>query len=110
VLPLLRVIFTIPLSPSISKNDSDAIIEGIRENHRLLVQISVVPEKVQQFIADIEKTGGAAKICGAGAVSGEGGGILWVKTNADISKLLSQYGYQIYHVEGDPLGTRIIHN
>src|SRR5579872_7137709 len=41
---------------------------SIRENHRLLKEIGVVPEKVQRFIAELEEQGGAGKICGAGAV------------------------------------------
>ena len=51
-------------------------VDAIRENHRLLIQIGVVPESVQSLINDIESLGGAAKISGAGAVHGEAGGII----------------------------------
>jgi len=99
---------TLLLDQAIAQNDSEAIIQGIRENHRLLMQIGVVPEKVQNFITAIEKEGGAAKICGAGAVSGQAGGIIWVVSKTNIVKLLRQYGYGSYTVEGDKFGTRIV--
>ncbi len=99
---------TLFLEQVLGNHDLESIIAGVRENHRLLVQIGVVPEKVQHFIAEIEKEGGAAKICGAGAVGGEKGGILWVITKTDISKLLRTFGYASYYVEGDQHGTRII--
>lgn len=57
------------------------VLQAIRENHELLVQIGVVPLKVQQFIRDMESIGGAAKICGAGAVRGEAAGMVWVMTD-----------------------------
>ena len=50
----------------------------IRENHRLLKEIGVVPNEVCQFIKNIEKNGGAAKICGAGAVAGKTAGMVLV--------------------------------
>lgn len=101
---------TLGLDTAIACNDIDAIMSGIRENHRLLMQIGVVPEKVQNFIAAVEKVGGAAKICGAGAVAGDAGGIIWLvcPSKLDISKVLQEYGYIEYKVEGDKLGTRII--
>jgi mevalonate kinase len=99
---------TLFLDKALARNDTEAVIEGIRENHRLLMQIGVVPEKVQHFIAAIEKEGGAAKICGAGAVAGESGGILWIIAKNNISKLIRDYGYVMYNVEGDKFGTKII--
>lgn len=99
---------TLRLDEAIARNDIEAIIDGVRENHRLLMQIAVVPEKVQHFIAAIEKEGGAAKICGAGAVSGQAGGILWVIAKTNIAQLIREYGYISYQVEGDKFGTRII--
>ena len=52
--------------------------ESMCENHRLLVRLGVVPECVQQRISEMEDQGGAAKICGAGTVAGEGAGMVWV--------------------------------
>lgn len=52
--------------------------EVLRENHRLLQHIGVVPEPAAQLIARIEASGGAAKISGAGASSGEHGGMMLI--------------------------------
>ncbi|MEM7441286.1 MAG: GHMP kinase [Pseudomonadota bacterium] len=50
----------------------------IRENHKLLTRIGVVPTTTQDFICQVEAAGGVAKICGAGSVSGESGGMVLV--------------------------------
>lgn len=70
---------------------------AIRENHQLLIQIGVVPEKVQHFIKEIEQIDGAAKICGAGAVRGEHGGAVLVITEdkSALTSLCAQYGYTV---------------
>jgi mevalonate kinase len=80
----------------------------MRENHRLLCRIGVVPQKVQQFVADVETAGGAAKICGAGAVRGQNGGVVLVMADFMPTTLASKYGYKVSPVRGDPLGTRIV--
>ncbi len=76
-------------------NNLPNIKECIRANHRLLTQIGVVPEKAQDFIAKIESLSGAAKICGAGACTGENAGIILVTADSDITSLVNDYGYEI---------------
>ena len=49
---------------------------ALRENHRLLAHIGVVPAPAATLIHSIEAAGGAAKISGAGAHRGDGGGII----------------------------------
>lgn len=49
---------------------------ALRENHRLLQHIGTVPAPTAALIAAIEAAGGAAKISGAGAHRGAGGGII----------------------------------
>lgn len=68
---------------------------AIRENHRLLTHIGVVPGKAQQFVASVEAAGGAAKICGAGAVAGENAGAVLavVEDKAILDKLCSRFRY-----------------
>ncbi len=62
--------------------DADALGAAIRENHRLLTRIGVVPERVQAFVSAVEESGGAAKICGAGSVRGEAAGVVLVVGSA----------------------------
>lgn len=80
--------------------------ESIRANHRLLNHIGVVPEKVQHFIAELESVGGAAKICGAGSVIGEGGGavIATIDEKPALSALCLRYGYSCTPIQGDTRG------
>ncbi len=52
--------------------------ELVRENHRLLCQLGVVPRAVQALIQQIERLGGAAKISGAGSIHGEAAGLVLV--------------------------------
>lgn len=80
----------------------------VRENNRLLKAIGVVPEKVGLFISEIEACGGSAKICGAGSVSGENGGIVLVIADEQPTEICQRYGYTVSPLRGDPLGTRII--
>lgn len=82
------------LDTALRQRDLTTIKESIRTNHRLLVDIGVVPKKVQDFIYAIERSGGAAKICGAGAVAGENAGIIMINTENDITDLLLCYGYK----------------
>lgn len=96
------------LADSIRANDIEGVRRCIRENHRLLVHIGVVPARVQQFIADVELAGGAAKICGAGSVTGEAAGIVLVNSDVPPRELCTRYGYTLIPVRGDPLGTRIV--
>jgi len=52
----------------------------VRDNHRLLMRIGVVPAELGRFAERVEQRGGAAKVCGAGAISGDRGGmmLLWL--------------------------------
>lgn len=96
------------MEQAIRSNDMDEIRRHVRENNRLLNRIGVVPAKVQQFIQSIEAGGGAAKVCGAGSVRGDQGGMVLVIDDRPPTKLCQEYKYTITSVRGDPLGTRII--
>src|SRR3989338_909432 len=80
----------------------------VQENHRLLVAIGVVPERVQRFVREIESIGAAAKICGAGAVAGDHAGIVLVvsENKNAINACCQQYGYELMPVHGEPQGAR----
>ncbi len=68
---------------------ADRLIDGenpitiMREQHRAQVSLGVVPKKVQALIEKIEKSGGAAKVIGAGARTGGGGMVLAIGIRQD---------------------------
>jgi mevalonate kinase len=97
---------------ALQAEDVDAFKSGIRENHRLLNHIGVVPQTVQAFIAEIEQAGGAAKICGSGASRGEAAGMVLVMMPQveELNHLATRYGYRILPIEGDTRGTYIYDN
>ncbi len=66
---------------------------AIRQNQRLLEHIGVVPEPAQDFVRQVEALGGAAKICGAGSVSGNFAGVLLVHLDdhAAMSSLMAKH-------------------
>jgi len=79
---------------------------AIQRNHQLLVQIGVVPEKVQTFISQVEADGGAAKICGAGAVAGDKAGavLVMMEDKNRMASTASRFGYNIIPISGEPRG------
>ncbi|MFB7591287.1 mevalonate kinase [Streptomyces sp. NPDC056169] len=54
------------------------VIAAIRDSARFLTRLTVVPEPVATVIRTVEEHGGAAKICGAGSLTGPGAGALLV--------------------------------
>lgn len=48
----------------------------LRENHRLLCRLGVVPRPIQGLIQQIEMLGGSAKISGAGSIRGSAAGLV----------------------------------
>ncbi len=99
---------TLDLEAAIRGNNMEDIQRIVRENNKLLVRIGVVPPRVQQFIADVESWGAAAKVCGAGAVSGDNAGMVMVVSDRPPKELCHKYGFPILSVRGDPLGARIV--
>lgn len=69
---------TLALRDSLLANNLPAFLHALRDNHRLLTRIGVVPPPVAEAIARIEAAGGAAKICGAGSIRGSGAGTVLV--------------------------------
>jgi mevalonate kinase len=91
---------------ALQHNEFNSLQEVIKINHALLNQIGVVPDKVQAFVREVEALGGAAKVCGAGAVSGEAAGTLWLlhENPASLSPLLIRYQYTDMCVHGVATG------
>ncbi|OMH33934.1 hypothetical protein BGP75_13265 [Motiliproteus sp. MSK22-1] len=66
------------MATALREMNQGQLIKQIRLNHRLLCRIGVVPDPIQQLVADIEQAGGAAKVSGAGAVAGDQAGLILV--------------------------------
>jgi len=99
---------TLEVETAVRENNDGLMRLLLRENHRLLCRIGIVPQKVQRFVSEVEAVGGAAKICGAGSVRGEKGGVLLVLADVMPTALAKKYDYKISSVRGDPLGTRMV--
>ncbi len=91
----------------LKEKSSSQLIETMRRNHQLLATLGVVPEKVRSFISAIEKQGGAAKISGAGSIRGDSGGVVIAISEAPLEPLCTQYGYQLFPLEGEMLGAKV---
>lgn len=87
------------MKQAISHHDLIEFANSIRANHRLLCQIGVVPEKVAELIEKIEQAGGAAKISGAGAISGDAAGIV----------IITGISAETYHSLGLPYQLEPVH-
>lgn len=97
---------TISMDKALKEQAWDNMRAAIRENHRLLVEIGVVPEKICQFVSTIESMGGAAKICGAGTIAGDQAGALLVATEDEhvVKALCTPFNYQIIPISGEKRG------
>lgn len=84
--------------------------DAMRENHYLLCEIGVVPRPIQELIFSLEKKDMAAKICGAGAVSGNAAGMLLVCTEnkRELAKALAQYDFTYRPVQGVEGGVHVV--
>jgi mevalonate kinase len=86
---------TLKLVEASAEEDSLKFKKGIRENQQLLFKLGVVPTKVQGFIDDLESQyHAAAKICGAGSVSGDNAGIVLCISENPPYALCATYGYE----------------
>ena len=95
---------TTTLDHALQTNDLAMVQDLIRDNHRLLHRIGIVPKKVHDFILGVEQLGAAAKVCGAGSITGESAGAVLVITRSieEIKPLCKQYDYTIEPVEVVP--------
>lgn len=93
---------------AIKSKNKNAFCASIRQNHRLLKKIGVVPPAVQNFISDIEALNGAAKITGAGSIKGNGGGMVLICMDRPPLQLLKAYNYDLMTIHEDPKGVRTI--
>jgi mevalonate kinase len=83
---------------------------AVHANHDLLVRIGVVPPAVQDFIKSVAVIGGAAKICGAGSISGDKAGVVLVITEdeAALAELCARHDYSLLPIIGESRGVHVI--
>lgn len=76
------------------------VIRIIKEGEKNLETIGVCSPEVKKIIRDIEKAGGAAKICGAGAFSGPTGVLLcYHKNKSQIEKVAKSYNLSYFKAD-----------
>ena len=96
------------IDQALMHNQLNIFKQAIRANHNLLLNIGVVPNKVANFIQELEANGAAAKICGAGAVRGDNAGIVLLISEVDLQHIVAKHGYQMQTIQIDLHGTKII--
>ncbi|WP_178863788.1 mevalonate kinase family protein [Thiomicrorhabdus cannonii] len=85
--------------------DETALKTALNANHQLLCQIGVVPAKVSGFIERLNRQyQAAAKICGAGSISGDNAGIVLCLSAQPPKQLCEQYGYRFFAMQPDSRG------
>lgn len=67
----------------------------LHKHHRAQVALGVVPEAVQELIAEIERAGGAGKVLGAGARTGGGGIVLALGKKEELISIATSMEYSI---------------
>ncbi len=101
---------TLAMDEALRQQSTVKMQAAIRDNHQLLIKIGVVPDKVQQFIQQIVSNGGAAKICGAGAIAGDQAGAVLVMHDDAIciNQLAKNFGYSVIPIIGEARGVHAI--
>ncbi len=92
---------------SLLLKDINKFKECIKKNHYLLKQLGVVPLKVQEFVRKIEQAGGAAKISGSGAISGDAAGAVIVFGCDQLEDYCQEFEYQFKNIKGEDRGVKI---
>lgn len=72
---------------SVAEPSWPGVLESVRRFERCLEDMGVVPESVRRAVRKVESAGGAAKISGAGALSGCGGGSLVIFWPPDLGEV-----------------------
>lgn len=95
---------------ALQKNNVVDMVQAVRANHQLLSRIGVVPHPIQDFVQAVEHTGGAAKICGAGAVAGNKAGVVLALTEEEtaLRDLCARYHYTTWPMTGEARGVHIV--
>lgn len=98
---------TLMCDEALKRQDPLQLRQAISQNHRLLCEIGVVPDRIQLFIKEIEALGGAAKICGAGCVKGDNAGFLLLLPGDHLEKIEALVHEAGFTMERTQLGVKI---
>lgn len=95
---------------ALQEHSWDKMQTAIRNNHELLITIGVVPLRVQNFINAIFAIGGAAKVCGAGAVIGDQAGAVLIahEDQTAVELIAERFGYSIIPIVGEMRGLHAV--
>ncbi len=93
-----------------TQSDLPSLQKHIKRNHQLLIDIGVVPTRIQTFISDIESAGSAAKICGAGAVRGDTAGVVLIATDniATLKNVCKQHAFEYEEIIPQQKGAHFV--
>ena len=96
------------LDNAIKNHRLEDIHKAIRNNHKLLVELGVVPQAIQDIVTTMEARGASAKLCGAGSIAGEHGGALLVVEPAKIETLTLPTHWQMETIQLNPAGVQLV--
>lgn len=84
------------------------LITAMRQNQRLLTQLGVVPLAIHRFVDDIEAVDGAAKVSGAGAISGDNAGIVLLSGDEQhLTQITKAHGFTLNPLIIDKQGVQL---
>lgn len=90
------------------QQNTQALKQAIQTNQQLLMQIGVVPQRVAAFIDALQQQNFAAKICGAGSISGEAAGVIMAFGSTDPSELCHAWGYRCQPIRINQQGVQCV--
>lgn len=97
------------IDKALQEENIDSFKFGIKENHKLLNRIEVVPNKINNFIGEIENQGGVGKVCGAGSIKGDNAGIVLLFGKRDgLNKVTNKYGFELEELAIDNKGAQLV--
>ena len=100
---------TLAIEEALLRGDTEGFRHWVRANQRLLEDIGVVPATVREFVAEVERRGGAAKVCGAGTVRGqEAGVVLTLLEEPLLQEVCEAFDYRWFTVRSEPEGVQLL--
>lgn len=89
--------------------DTDSFCQGLNLNHQLLCDLGVVPAALDQPVEQLRQLGAGVKICGAGSVKGDAGGVLLYLGEASPALICQAQGWRFQAVRLGSPGLRLKH-